>query len=79
MNLGWLQLRKKMNWIKCAHEMPKQDEWIIVGSSVYAAVSIGILMGDTFVNPDMDYFVIKGITHWMPLPEPPNEQVSNPD
>ena len=62
-----------MKWIKCSDRLPEEDEWIIAGSSIYGSVEMGVRIGNVFTNPDSDYDLIKGITHWMPLPQPPKE------
>lgn len=60
-----------MDWIKCSDRMPEEDEWIIIGSSIYANVTFGMLIGGKFFNPDLNYFLIEGVTHWMLLPSAP--------
>ncbi len=60
-----------MGWISVKDQMPKEDEWLYLGSSLFGTTTWGICMDGEFVNPDQNYLKIEGVTHWMPLPEPP--------
>lgn len=62
-----------MEWIRFNERQPEFDTWIIVGSAIHATVTVGIFDGDEVLNPDLEYMPIKGVTHWMHLPEPPEE------
>lgn len=65
----------RMKWISVKDKLPEENEWIIVGSSVWEYTDMGIYLvngnEDRFVNPDLDYFIFKEVTHWMPMPLPP--------
>lgn len=63
-----------MEWISVKDELPKEHKWVILASVQYQVTTFRIFMDGIFVNPDLDYFEIKFITHWMPLPKPPVEQ-----
>ena len=71
------------NWIKCSERMPKKGEKVlifvdfnsqIVRPSIHDAEYTGSTFrrGNATVNvyPLDDGF---GVTHWQPLPEPPQE------
>ncbi len=62
-----------MEWISVDDDLPKENEWVYLGSALFQTVTWGIFMEGSFVNPDIEYAKIKGVTHWMPLPKPPKE------
>lgn len=62
-----------MEWISVDTRRPPQGEWIILGCWVSKRVDMGIYMDGEFVNPDLRYMQIEGVTHWMPLPNAPKD------
>nr|UVX85278.1 MAG: Protein of unknown function (DUF551) [Bacteriophage sp.] len=70
-------------WIKCSERMPEETDDIIVVSDDIIVVSDGIVIsGISYSRRDGFYMAaleydddepIDGVTHWMPLPEPPQE------
>lgn len=62
-----------MNWISVKDKLPSEDEWILVGTTQYKMVTPAVCMDGKFFNPDLNYFEIQDITHWMPFPPPPSE------
>lgn len=63
-----------MNWIKCSEKMPE------IGVSVLAVWNRGVQVlfvhSMTGMWDDGDYWSCIGldeVTHWMPLPQPPEE------
>lgn len=62
-----------MEWISVKDKMPDENEWIYLGNSNYQLVTWGVFLNGKFVNPDLNYFEILDVTHWMPLPEPPKK------
>lgn len=60
-----------MEWISVKDNLPKENEWIYLGSNKYQTTSWGVFMNGKFVNPDLNYFEIPFVTHWMPLPDAP--------
>lgn len=59
----------KNPWIKCTDNLPKQGIKCLVFDAETQCVNINILMEDA------KWYVGYNITHWMPLPQPPKEQV----
>ena len=60
-------------WIKCSERMPEEFEDVRVTDGVYVGVTWLDCDGcwDSWLAP-LDVTVDPGeITHWMPLPEPP--------
>jgi len=59
-----------MEWISVKDKAPPADIWIL-GANKYR-VEFGIWLGEKkgFTLPQCNYLCL-GITHWMPLPEPP--------
>lgn len=62
-----------MKWISVKDKLPPENEWLYFGNSKGQMVTWGIYLEGKFVNPDLNYSEIIGISHWMPLPEPPNK------
>lgn len=65
------------NWIKCSEQMPTEDGCVI---GYGATLSVGEFYfnadNETFsyCNFHVEYsFTSEDITHWQPLPEPPQE------
>lgn len=66
------------NWIKCSERMPDKHRPVIVfGAHPCDVVQNNIYYWDGSVWSDCrdDYEAVNrnNITHWMPLPEPPQE------
>lgn len=61
-------------WIPCSKKLPLDGEDVLVWDAIEGDVFTGALLGGVFW---VDGFDDKGfawnITHWMPLPEPPEE------
>ncbi len=63
-------------WISVKDRLPDQDTWIIGGNP--QRVEFGVWLGENQQEhiilslPHINYMSI-GITHWMPLPNPPKE------
>jgi Protein of unknown function (DUF551) len=64
-------------WIKCSDRMPDESEWILLSDILNGMVTTGILFEGIFVDPNIDYIEIIGVTHWMPLPNAPEESVDD--
>lgn len=61
-----------MEWISIENQFPSTDEWIIGCKG--KRVEYGIWLEDEkdFIMPDLGYATLE-ITHWMPLPSPPDK------
>ena len=53
-------------WHRVEEELPKQGEWVLVVSR-FARMRID------FMDSKGRWYRTCGVTHWMPLPEPPQE------
>lgn len=62
-----------MNWISVKDEQPVEGKWVLMGSSSHDFVETGVYLEGKFVSPDLDYRQRPTITHWMELPDPPEE------
>ncbi|EOX4622021.1 DUF551 domain-containing protein [Escherichia coli] len=63
-------------WISCSDRMPKETGDIIVVSDGIVMSGISYSRRDGFYIAALEYDddePIGGVTHWMPLPEPPQE------
>ena len=54
-------------WIPVTERLPEKDTRVIVCASLPEGVH------SDFIYEDGHWFVSTGVTHWMPLPEPPKE------
>ncbi|MFK3699392.1 DUF551 domain-containing protein [Serratia ureilytica] len=57
-------------WIKCEEQLPQQNEEVLVFGESWGTVVAFINHHGNWDDGDF-YADISGITHWMPLPEPP--------
>ncbi len=63
-------------WIRCSERMPEETGDIIVVSDGIVMSGISYSRRDGFYIAALEYDddePIGGVTHWMPLPEPPQE------
>ena len=64
-------------WIKCSERMPEETDDIIVACSDGTVISgISYSRREGFYMAALEYdsdVSIKDVSHWMPLPEPPQE------
>ncbi|EKK2003015.1 TPA: DUF551 domain-containing protein, partial [Escherichia coli] len=63
-------------WISCSERMPEETGDIIVVSDGIVMSGISYSRRDGFYIASLEYDddePIGGVTHWMPLPEPPQE------
>jgi len=58
------------DWIDVAERMPDDDTNVIVASDTEAVFS-AYWDGDSWLSPEECRRIRSRITHWMPLPEPP--------
>ncbi|MCZ8671616.1 DUF551 domain-containing protein [Escherichia albertii] len=64
------------SWISCSERMPEETGDIIVVSDGIVMSGISYSRRDGFYMAALEYDddePIDGVTHWMPLPEPPQE------
>lgn len=64
-------------WIKCTDRLPPNKEWILVARAEH--VCEAFFYNDCFCdqNPGLDFYAYKmmDVTHWMPLPSLPEENL----
>ena len=64
------ELKERVRWRKFSEELPPHDTWCLVYHE-------GEIDSDHYIDDcnNHDRFVVYGfyVTHWMPLPEPPEE------
>lgn len=63
-----------MDWVKAEDALPKMNDVVVI--YVQGVVSVGSYLGDFRSDPVWAYAdseTAYGVTHWMPLPDPPKE------
>jgi len=62
-----------MNWIPVEDSMPEDHEWVLVACRIGDRYDVGIAVAVAkqvrlgFDSPEM----VPRVTHWQPMPEPP--------
>lgn len=79
----WIR-RKLMNWISVKERLPEPDstDYVLVCCTMKVtskidyvnAVTMAFVCEEGFVDVELDEVITEGVTHWMPLPEPPKEE-----
>ena len=54
-------------WVSVKERLPKMHQWVLVASKL-----VKIRMD--FISSDGHWYTTSGVTHWMPLPKPPEEK-----
>lgn len=65
-----------MTWISVKDRLPEEDLYVIVFKNDDSPmVTFGFLCKDSYGNHFLDKTqkLIRNVSHWMPLPEPPKE------
>ena len=59
-------------WISVKARLPKAKEMVLAYEAAFDSMSMAFRLPNTeeFINAG-DYYTIDAVTHWMPLPEPP--------
>jgi Protein of unknown function (DUF551) len=60
-----------MSWICVDEKMPDVAEDVLLFSEDHYQIDVGFLQDNKFFT---DRGQLKTVTHWMPLPNPPEEQ-----
>ncbi|EBQ6705935.1 DUF551 domain-containing protein [Salmonella enterica] len=61
-------------WISCSERMPAQDDWVLIYSK-HGEYLAGQVQGEYVELNDGTLSWLGSALHWMPLPEPPQEEV----
>lgn len=76
---------EQMQWVPCSERLPElRDDAVLVywpANGAIETVHIQDWFGDMTAGVDADgnqlyakWYLSQGVTHWMPLPEPPKDQ-----
>lgn len=70
---------ESMEWISVKDKMPKDvlESKIVGGPDVLVSSPRGVSIACQYKSGEFvgdGFFPIKGVTHWMPIPPPPNEE-----
>lgn len=59
-------------WISVKGRLPAAKEVVLTYESAFDSMSMAFRLPDTekFINVG-DYYALDAVTHWMPLPKPP--------
>lgn len=59
-------------WISVKDRLPKAKEMVLAYEAAFDSMSMAFRLPDTeeFINAG-DYYALDAVTHWMPLPKPP--------
>lgn len=71
-----------MNWISVKDGLPENRDYVLVCCTMKVtnkidyinAVTMAFVCEEGFVDVELDETITEGVTHWMPLPEPPKEE-----
>lgn len=65
-------MRPTAHWISVKDRLPVAKEVVLTYESAFDSMSMAFRLPDTeeFINVG-DYYALDAVTHWMPLPEPP--------
>ena len=71
-----------MNWINVKDKLPECGTYVLVCCTMKVtskidyvnAVTMAFVCEEEFVDVELDEVITEGVTHWMPLPEPPKEE-----
>lgn len=60
------------DWISVKDRLPKAKETILAYEAAFDSMSMAFRLPNTedFINVG-DYYTLDAVTHWMPLPKPP--------
>ena len=67
------QLRERIRWIPVSERLPKRDGFYLVLENVNQVAGYYHWCKQFGWNTDGGRINIQSVTHWMPLPEPPEE------
>lgn len=64
-----------MEWISIKEKYPNSGEIVLIAAGVFVSTACFVLEqpGRTHVFLDESGDTEEGVTHWMPLPDPPKE------
>ena len=62
-------------WISVDNKMPSEDVTVLLWAQGYWAqgYSVGFYQHGQWLD-EADHEIMQGVTHWMPLPEPPERK-----
>ncbi|WP_071789429.1 DUF551 domain-containing protein [Photorhabdus temperata] len=65
-----------MNWIKCSDRLPESIRTVLIVVSGRVFCGYLSMNEDEFYIPSGDiYMDLNAVSHWMPLPSPPEDEV----
>ena len=69
-------------WISVSDRLPEMGIYVLVSCTMKVtdkiryekAIVMAFVCEDGFVDVELDKAITAGVTHWLPLPEPPKEE-----
>lgn len=68
--LAALEAAESARWVKCSDQLPPDGRWVLIRPK-YGGVDVSYLKADAGGKPAFYAHVGLAVTHWMPLPQPP--------
>ena len=62
----------EQRWIPVTERLPEKHEWVLVRSKL-------VKMKTDFISNEGSWYATPGVTHWIPLPEPPKVERKDDD
>ena len=66
-----LQLKEKIRWIPVEERLPEVGEFVLVAEKKGGITESFVDFEDYETRDGIEWFGADEVTHWMPLPEPP--------
>lgn len=72
-----------MDWISVKDRMPEKDEGVLVYGKADKCCGSCVMLGEARYSHEREQFsygewdCVCEATHWMPLPEPPKEEINH--
>lgn len=66
------RLREERRWIPVKERLPQVGEWVMIFEKSGGVSNVFVDFENYETRTDIEWFGADDVTHWMPLPEPPD-------